>query len=271
MIKIDLENGRVCTESNGVEESYPLDSSEAFRIVSQAWLRCGWDTKHVYSFTWMGRPIIQLPEDIVRLQEVIYELKPDVIVETGIAHGGSLVFHASLCKAMGHGRVIGVDVEIRPHNRAAMESHELTDELITMIEGDSTDPVIVARVKSLIQPGERVLVLLDSCHTREHVQRELDAYHDLVDEGSYIVACDGIMAGLQGAPRSAPDWATNNPTSAAGDFVLAHPEFEIQTPTFRFNEGKVRDPVTYWPSAWIRRVARTGLPQEPGAVRSASS
>src|SRR5688572_33511746 len=102
-----------------------LASAEAFEAVSDAWLRAGWDVKHVYSFTWFGRPLIQLPEDMVRLQEVIYAVQPDVIIETGIAHGGSLVFYASLCKAMERGRVVGIDIEIRPHNRQALEVQPL--------------------------------------------------------------------------------------------------------------------------------------------------
>lgn len=263
MIQIDLENGWVSANVDGDERRYALDSAEAFDIVSQAWLRAGWDAKHVYSFTWMGRPIIQLPEDVLRLQEVIYDLKPDVILETGIAHGGSLVFHASLCKAMGHGRVIGVDIEIRPHNRAAMEAHELMP-WITMIEGSSVDPSIVAQVKSQIRPGEKVLVLLDSCHDLDHVTAELEAYADLVSEGSYIVACDGIQRDLVGAPRSKPDWATNNPTEAAKAFAAKRPDFVVEQPEFRFNEGAVRAPVTYWPGAWLKRLT-VATPEAPAS------
>src|SRR6202022_4695269 len=123
---------------------------------------------------WRGRPIIQHPEDMVRLAEVIYSVKPDVIIETGIAHGGSLVYYASLLKAMGRGRVIGVDIEIRPHNRAAMEAHELKP-MITMIEGSSIDPGIVAKVKSHVKPSETVLLILDSNHSKAHVAAELEA------------------------------------------------------------------------------------------------
>ena len=173
---------------------------EAFQIISEIWLKVGWNEKYVYTFSWFGRPIIQLPEDIVRIQEVIYRVKPDVIIETGIAHGGSLIFYASLCKAMGCGRVIGVDIEIRPHNRAAIEAHELAS-YITLLEGNSTNPEIVSSVKSRIQPGESVLVILDSNHTKAHVLHELDAYHDLVSLGSYIVATDGSMRDLHDVPR----------------------------------------------------------------------
>jgi cephalosporin hydroxylase len=231
----------------------PLASPDAFAAVSDAWLRAGWDVKYVYSFTWLGRPIIQLPEDMFRLQEVIYHLKPDVIVEAGIAHGGSLVFYAGLCKLMGKGRVIGVDVEIRPHNRAALEAHELFDR-ITLIEGSSTDAVIVGQVTAAIAPGESVLVLLDSDHHKAHVLAELDAYAPLVTRGSYIVAMDGIMGKLVGAPRSQPDWGENNPQQAVLEWVRRHPDFVIDEPAFLFNEGMVKERVTYWPTAFLRRV-----------------
>src|SRR3954469_20722919 len=125
MITIDEDKGLVSVDGPEGRVSHALASPEAFAIVSRAWLRCGWDTKYVYGFSWMGRPIIQLPEDMLRIQEVIYRVKPDVIIETGVAHGGSLIFYASLCKAMERGRVIGIDIEIRPHNRSAIEAHEM--------------------------------------------------------------------------------------------------------------------------------------------------
>ncbi len=151
----------------------------------------------------MGRPIIQLPEDMVRVQEVIYRLKPDLIVETGVAHGGSLIFYASLFEAMGHGRVVGIDIEIRPHNRAAIEAHQMFKR-IELIEGGSTAPEIVSQVRDGIKPDETVLVLLDSNHTRDHVLEELRLYAPMVTPGSYIVATDGIMAQVVGGRRTDP-------------------------------------------------------------------
>src|SRR5678815_3421901 len=139
MITIDGDKLIVSGGGDGEKQEYGIGSPEAFRILSKLWLRSGWDAKYVYSFTWLGRPIIQLPEDLLRLQEVIYRVKPDVIIETGVAHGGSLIFYASLCKAMAKGRVIGVDVEIRAYNRSAIEAHELSS-YITLIEGDSIAP-----------------------------------------------------------------------------------------------------------------------------------
>jgi cephalosporin hydroxylase len=253
MIKIDLEQGLISVEANGQTDSYRLDTPEAFGVISKLWLRAGWDNKYVYSFTWLGRPIIQLPEDMIRLQEVIYSVQPDVIIETGVAHGGSLIFYASLCKATERGRVIGVDIEIRPHNRRALEEHPLFP-FITLIEGSSVEQNVVEQVRSLVREGEKTIVLLDSCHTKDHVLAELNAYAPLVSPGSYIVAMDGIMGELTGAPRTEDNWAWNNPKEAALEFVAANPNFAIEEPRFLFNEGKVSERVTYWPSAFVKRV-----------------
>jgi cephalosporin hydroxylase len=234
------------------EREIDLYSPEAFSILSRAWLKVGWDQKYVYAFTWMGRPIIQLPEDIVRMQEVLYRGKPDVIIETGVAHGGSLILYASLCKAMGHGRVVGVDVEIRPHNRKAIETHELSP-LITLVEGSSTDMAIVARVKGLVRKDERVLVILDSNHTKAHVRAELEAYGPLITPGSYIVATDGSMEFLDDVPRGKPEWRNDNPKAAAVEFAGAHPEFVLEEPAWPFNEGSITERVTHWPGCYLRR------------------
>jgi cephalosporin hydroxylase len=229
-----------------------LADPEAFELISRAWLRSGWDTKYVYGFSWLGRPVIQLPEDLIRIQELIHELQPDVIVETGVAHGGSLIFYAGLCAAMGKGRVIGIDIEIRPHNRDAIEAHRLSP-MIRLVEGSSTADAVVQQVRDCIAPAETVLVLLDSNHSKEHVAAELEAYAPLVTPGSYIVACDGIMQQVAGAPRTETDWTWNNPISAVGEFLATHPDFEAHEPAWPFNEGLVRQRVSYWPQAYLRR------------------
>jgi len=253
-IVIDTDNKTLACGDGPAARTLPLYSDEAFEILSLHWLKVGWNQKYPYTFSWLGRPIIQLPEDIVRMQETIYQVKPDVIVETGIAHGGSLIFYASLFKALGRGRAIGVDIEIRPHNRSAIENHALYPYL-TMIEGSSTDPLIVGRVKSLIRPGETVMVVLDSNHTKAHVAGELEAYHGLVTPGSYIVATDGSMQDLHDVPRGKPEWHRDNPVTAATDFVSRHPEFTIEQPPWPFNESTLTRVITHWPSAWLRRRA----------------
>lgn len=253
-ILIDTEARRITVGEGLSAENLPLYEERAFDLLSGLWLKLSWVQKYSYTFTWMGRPVIQHPEDLVRLQEVIYFLRPDVIIETGIAHGGSLVLSASLMKAMGRGRVVvGVDIEIRPHNRQAIEAHELYP-MIRLIEGDSTAPEIVAQAASHVRPGDTVLVILDSNHSREHVRQELEAYHPLVTPGSWIVATDGIMRDLWDAPRGHPSWREDNPAQAARDFVAAHPEFIIEPPAWRFNESRLTRPITGWPDAWIRRL-----------------
>lgn len=263
MIHIDLQKGELVVDGADGTGRHALGSAEAFRIISSAWLRSGWDAKYVYSFAWMGRPIIQLPEDIVRIQEVIWSVKPNAIIETGVAHGGSLIFYAGLCKAMDKGRVIGIDIEIRPHNRRAIEAHPLYP-YITLIEGSSVDAATIDEVRARIAPGETVLVLLDSNHTKAHVTAELEAYAPLVSEGSYIVAMDGIMECVAGAPRTQPDWTWNNPRQAALEFAARHPEFVIEEPPFPFNEGVVDERVTYWPGGFLRR--RPTAQSNPGGT-----
>lgn len=251
-VVIDTDVGTVTVGEGRESATFPMMSKEAFEIVSRAWLRCGWDVKHVYSFTWLGRPIIQLPEDMVRVQEVIYHLKPTVIVETGVAHGGSLIFYASLCRLLGRGKVIGVDIEIRQHNRMAIESHELYP-YISLIEGASTELSVLEKVKSLISHDDVVLVILDSNHSKAHVLAELRAYGDLVTKGSYIIAADGIAADVVGAPRTQPDWNWNNPVEAVKAFLLERDDFVQEQPAFDFNEGMVVQPVTYWPGGYLRK------------------
>ncbi len=252
-IIIDDKEKTIAIETSDERKTVPLYSKEAFEIISNQWLKMGWNEKYVYTFSWMGRPIIQLPEDMIRIQEVIYRIKPDVIVETGVAHGGSLIYYASLCKAMEKGRIIGIDIEIRSHNRTAIENHELAS-YITLIEGDSTDDAIVNQVKALVKPDETVLVILDSNHTKQHVLRELNAYSPLVTKGSYIVATDGSMKYLHDVPRGDPEWIWDNPTEAALEFAAKNPEFVVEQPEWVFNESKLIENITHWPGAYLRRI-----------------
>lgn len=251
---LDTEAKTLTVEEAGQSKVLELYSKAAFEAISRQWVRAGWNQKYQYTFSWMGRPVIQLPEDMIRMQEAIFQIKPDVIIETGVAHGGSLIFYSSLCKAMEKGRVIGIDIEIYANNRAAIEVHPLSDR-ITLIEGSSTAPEIVSKVKSLVKPGETVLVILDSNHTYTHVTDELEAYADLVTFDSYIVATDGIMHDLADVPRGKSEWVTDNPTTAALDFAAKHPEFVIEQPTWPFNESELEHNITHWPGAWLKRIS----------------
>jgi cephalosporin hydroxylase len=253
-VTVDHAAGTVTVGEGDAARTYGFDEPEAFRAVSDAWLRIGWDQKYVYGFSWLGRPVIQLPEDLVRIQEVIHAAGPDVIVETGVAHGGGLIFYATLCRAVGRGRVVGVDIEIRPHNRQAIEAHPLAD-LITLVEGDSTDGATVARVKQEIGADDTVLVLLDAGHSKEHVLAELRLYAPLVTPGSYVLVADAIMEQVVGAPRTEPDWDWNNPASAIAEFLAEDPRFVVEEGPFPFNEGLVTERVTYWRGGFLKRVS----------------
>ena len=250
---IHIKDDYITVTEKGIERTYNIGSPEAFKVLSSLWIRAGWDTKHVYTFTWLGRPIIQLPEDLLRVQEAIYQIKPSIIIETGVAHGGSLTFYASLLKSIGRGRVVGVDLEIRHHNRKALENHELFH-LITLIEGSSSDPTIVAQIKATIQPQDTVFIVLDSNHSYEHVLEELRSYAPMVSVGSYIIATDGIMQDLAGAPRSQPDWITNNPQKAEETYFKENEAFAVSCPACMFNESSITERVTYWPNGWLKRL-----------------
>jgi len=252
MIRLNLDAQEIAIVGPEGEERHDIASPEAFAILTEAWVRSGWANRHSYTFTWLGRPIIQLPEDLLRLQELIYRLKPDVVLETGIAHGGSLVFSAGLCRLIGKGRVIGVDREIRPHNRAAIETHELAA-LMTLIEGDSVAPDTVAQVHSLIAPEESVLLILDSDHRSNHVLAELETYAPLVKPGGYIVVADGVMPSLAGLPGAGADWGWNNPLSAIAAFLDRHPDFARAAPPCPFNERGVAYGGSYWPGGYLVR------------------
>ena len=183
--------------------------------------------RYTYNFTWYGRPIIQLPDDIVVIQELILKVRPDVIVETGIAHGGSLVLSASMLELLGKGQVIGVDIDIRPANRHAITTHPLSDR-IRMIQGSSVDPGVVAQVRSLIPADSRVMVFLDSNHTHEHVLRELELYSPLVCSGSYLVVFDtGIEDMPDDAYMNRPWGKGNNPKTAVREFLNRNTRFVV--------------------------------------------
>ena len=244
-LTIDTDAGVLTTETSG---TIPLYSTEAFEIISRQWVRIGWGCNYYFTLNWFGRPILQLPDDLVRLQEAIYEVQPDVILECGIYQGGSLVFNAGLCEAMGKGRVIGIDIGISPDTREAIAKHRLAHR-ITMIEGDSIAPETVAKVRSAIRPDETVFAILDSHHSKEHVAGELAAYAPLVTPGSCIIAADGVMRDLTDVPGGDPAWSWDNPASAALEFAANHPEFEMRAP-------KAPRHITYWPDAWLWKKSR---------------
>lgn len=222
-------------------------TAEGFAVVADLFTRSGWQRKLSYEVTWLGIPIIQLPEDILMVQELVWKLRPDVIIESGVAHGGALVLYASILELLGRGRVIGVDIEIRKYNRLAIESHPMARR-ITLVEGSSTDPATVADIRDLVQVGERTMVMLDSNHSRAHVARELELYGPMVTPGSYLVVFDEVMPMVADAPNGQPSWTDDNPLEAVTGFLAVHPEFEV-------DRSYERLATTYCRSGFLRRVA----------------
>jgi cephalosporin hydroxylase len=254
-IVIDTEAATLTQTVDGAEKRVGLFTPEAFEVISHQWLGVGFATMYYHNFSWFGLPILQLPEDLVRLQEVVYALRPAVIIETGVFGGGSLLHHATLCQALGKGRVIGIDLEIAPHTREALRTH-LLGPRISLIEGDSISPVTVAQVARLVDGEGPVLVILDSAHTKEHVLRELESYAPLVTPGSYIIATDGgVMDDAANTSRGEPSWKWDNPAEAAREFVARHPEFREEQPPWLFRDGPLSANVSYWRGGWLKRIA----------------
>jgi cephalosporin hydroxylase len=192
-------------------------------------------SNYSYNFSWMGRPIIQYPQDIVAIQEIIWQVKPDLIIETGIAHGGSLILSASLlslleiCGEIEHGQVVGVDIDIRQHNRIEIEKHPLSKKII-MLEGSSISPEIISEVRKIANSKKRVMVFLDSNHTHKHVIEELNLYSPFVSKGSYLVVFDTIVEDLPEKLISDRPWGKgNNPKTAVWEFLKDNKDFEIDT------------------------------------------
>jgi cephalosporin hydroxylase len=249
---IDTELQSLAVIDGASRCDHPLYSKAAFEVISRQWLRVGWSLSYYMNFSWFGLPVLQIPEDLIRLQEVIHELRPDVVVETGVYRGGSLLFHAAMCELLGKGRVVGVDLHLAAADRDAIRQHALAPR-ITLIEGNSTSAAMVGLVGELILPGEVVLVILDSSHTKDHVREELESYSRLVTSGSYIVVADGLMRDLADVPGGKHEWATDNPLNAVEEFVLDHPEFEQAQPAWPFHEGPLTENVSHWPGGWLRR------------------
>jgi cephalosporin hydroxylase len=219
-------------------------SSEAEWIeMSRQWLVRAFQKRYMYNFEFLGRPIIQSPIDMVAMQELIWEIKPDLIIETGIAHGGSLIMHASMlalldmCDAIESGvaldprlsrrKVLGIDIDIRAHNREAIGRHPMTSR-IEMIEGSSIAPEVVDQVQRTAADFECVLVCLDSMHTHDHVLAELEAYAPLVTPGSYCVVFDTIIEDMPENMFPDRPWGIgNNPKTAVWEYLKTHPEFEV--------------------------------------------
>ena len=198
------------------------------QALSRIWLREITPHKYAYNFKWMGRPIIQLPQDMIALQELVWDIKPDLIIETGVAHGGSIVYSASLLELLGgDGIVVGIDIDIRAHNRQAIEGHPMMKR-IRLIEGSSIAPETVARVAEIAKGRKRTLVLLDSNHTHDHVLGELKAYAPMVKAGSYVIVYDTLVDDMPASFFADGRWGPgDNPKTAVREFLKGTDRFEI--------------------------------------------
>jgi cephalosporin hydroxylase len=204
-----------------------MAANAKMRGCSEAMMLASLEHRYSYNFRWLGLPIIQYPQDIVAMQEIIWDVKPDLIIETGIARGGSLIFYASMLQLLGRGEVLGIDIDIRPHNRAAIEAHPMFAR-ITMFEGSSISEAMAESVQAFACNHSTILVVLDSNHTHDHVLRELELYAPLVTPGSYCVVFDTVIEDMP--PGSFPDrpWDKgNNPKTAVYEYLRTHSEFEI--------------------------------------------
>jgi cephalosporin hydroxylase len=179
-----------------------------------------------YNFAWMGRPIIRYPADVIAMQEIIWEIRPDLIIETGIAHGGGLIFASSMLELLGGaGRVVGVDIDIRAHNKEAILNHPLAKR-ITLLEGSSESREIIEQIRAMVKPKDKVLVVLDSLHTHDHVLRELIAYADLVTLGAYIIVSDTFIEDFPKGYFADRPWDVgNNPQTAVDEFLRRDSRF----------------------------------------------
>lgn len=225
----------------------PLYSSEGVELLDALKLKQAAEFKAMYEPTWMGVRIIQMPSDIVAIQEAIWRARPDIVVECGVAHGGSLILTASILEVLGAGRVIGVDVEIRPHNRELIEAHPLHDR-IDLIEGDSVARETVERVRAECAHADRVMVVLDSNHSTDHVLAELRSYSTLVPSGGYMIVMDGAQGLVSDIPRGQASWSGDNPLEAVRLFLEENGEFEIDRSLERFG-------ATCAPDGFLRRRA----------------
>lgn len=230
------------------------DANPALKGAARQFMLSSVEAKYSYNFSWMGRPIIQYPQDIVAMQEIIWRVQPDLIVETGIAHGGSLIFSAAMlelnaaCGGPQDARVIGIDIDIRAHNRQAIEAHPLFRR-ITLLEGSSIAPEIVRQIHDSARTRNRVLVCLDSNHTHDHVLAELEAYAPLVAVGSYCIVFDTVVEDMPKEYSPNRPWGPgDSPKSAVHEYLRSHPEFAVDA---RMDAQLL---ISVVPSGYLRRI-----------------
>ncbi len=225
-----------------------LGESKTIRELANLFIRESAKLNYSYNFNWLGVPIIQYPQDIVAMQELVWKIKPDLIIETGIARGGSLIFYASLLELIGKGEVVGIDIDIRAHNRKVIEDHPLFKR-IKMIEGSSVAQEIIEKVKEITKDKKKVLVCLDSSHTYEHVAKEIELYSPFVTKDSYLVVFDTIIEDLPDELFKDRPWKKgNNPRTAVDEFLKKTDRFVVDKEI----ENKIL--ISVAPDGYLKRV-----------------
>ena len=230
----------------------PLYSPEGFAALSQLWLKVGWSVGYPFAQSWMGFPLIQLPQDVMRMQALITQEQPTLIIETGVSGGGSMALYAHLALAYGGAKVVGIEKNPRPQQMEALITHPILGPHITVIQGDSADPVIVSRLREHTQPHHwrRVCVILDSSHRYDHVLKELRLYGPLVTTGSFMMVMDGSLKDMAYVPSGKPRWEHDNPHRAVQDFLQECHHFVLDP------HGMEPHPdITLCPQGLLRRVA----------------
>ena len=202
------------------------DENTTLQADAAALMKSSMAAQYSYNFSWLGRPIIQYPQDMIAMQELIWDIKPDLIIETGIAHGGSLIYYASLMELIGKGEVLGIDIDIREHNRREIEAHPMFKR-IQMIQGSAIDETLVAEVARRAEGKQTIMVCLDSNHTHDHVLRELELYAPFVTVGSYCVVFDTIVEDMPKGAYERPWDVGNNPKTAVWEYLKQNDNFEI--------------------------------------------
>jgi len=210
------------------DEIREMQNDTYLKDLTRQWFEASSKHKYSYHFKWLGRPIIQFPQDIIAMQELIWEIKPDLIIETGVAHGGSCIFYASMLELLGgHGHVIGIDIDIRQHNQIEIEKHPMYKR-ISLLEGSSVSPEIIKKVYETAQGYQSILVVLDSLHTHDHTLAELKSYSPLVKKGSYLVVFDTVIEDLPEDFFPDRQWGKgNNPKTAVLEFLKTNDRFEV--------------------------------------------
>lgn len=225
----------------------PNKNNKQLKSSARQWLKAHWENKLSYEINWLGMPIIQTPEDMIIMQEIIFSVRPDIIIETGVAHGGSLVYFSSLLELLGNGKVIGIDIDIKKHNKVLLEKHPMFKR-IELIEGNSIDQEVKNKVMDKIAKDSKVMVILDSNHKREHVSQELRLYSPLVSIGSYIIVEDTIMPLVAKYKHSLDYYKNDNSAQAVKLFLKENKHF--------ISDKKCEKLFyTYFPNGYLKRIS----------------